>query len=173
MVDSTTTATTLEVPSLTATDSTTTDSTAADGTASASATATNDDVLSPAVANDVTNRNLGIGLGVGIGGVAALGLAGLLLYNHRNKQQQQQSMMDGEEQVNTRWRTQSFMGVVASVVSKLPRSGSLRSKLSNTTSSMVGPGMAYTTDGAPAADSASSPPPPLADAPPMDYQHRY
>ncbi|KAI8970379.1 hypothetical protein BDF20DRAFT_890940 [Mycotypha africana] len=88
--------------------------------------------------NDVNHRALGIGLGVGIGCVAALGLAGMLVYNNRRRRLQQQSLGDyqQQQQVSTRWRPQSFMNVVASVVAKLPRSPSLRSKASTTNTIM-------------------------------------
>ncbi|KAI8885815.1 hypothetical protein K501DRAFT_331676 [Backusella circina FSU 941] len=80
-----------------------------------------------AVNNNVPNKALGIGLGVGVGCIAALGLVGLLFHSKKKKQQ------DDEQPSSqyTRWRPQSFMGVVASVVSKLPRSPSQRSKASS------------------------------------------
>ncbi|ORE04854.1 hypothetical protein BCV72DRAFT_337006 [Rhizopus microsporus var. microsporus] len=78
------------------------------------------------VANNVSNKALGIGLGVGIGCVAALGLAGLIVHNNRKRKE----LMEEDQGIPTRWRPQSFMGVVASVVSKLPRSPSQRSKAS-------------------------------------------
>jgi hypothetical protein len=102
-----------------------------------------------AVKNDgSTNTSLGLGLGLGVGCVAALGLAGLLVHNRR-RHQQQEDQLGGEtprgfngdpapftssfddasspQQSSTKWRPQSFMGVVASVVAKLPRSPSQRS----------------------------------------------
>ncbi|KAI8643761.1 hypothetical protein BD408DRAFT_414492 [Parasitella parasitica] len=112
----------------------------ATATDTAIATATSNDVrISPtdnsdiyansdaAADNDISNKALGIGLGVGIGCIAALGLAGLVVFNRRKKQQQ---LEDDAQSVPTRWRPQSFMGVVATVVSKLPRSPSQRSKAS-------------------------------------------
>ncbi|KAI8145102.1 hypothetical protein BJV82DRAFT_604956 [Fennellomyces sp. T-0311] len=86
-----------------------------------------------AVEGSVSNKALGIGLGVGIGCVAAIGLAGLLVANKRrrsNTQSSSSSSMD-DPNVSTHWRPQSFMGVVASVVAKLPRSASLRSNRSH------------------------------------------
>ncbi|KAG0190871.1 hypothetical protein DFQ28_001419 [Apophysomyces sp. BC1034] len=87
-----------------------------------------------AVSGNMSNKTLGIGLGLGIGCVAAVGLAGLLVHNRRKHQDQLASSrsLAGEEDpnVSTRWRPQSFMGVVASVVAKLPRSPSLRSNVS-------------------------------------------
>ncbi|KAI8388830.1 uncharacterized protein BYT42DRAFT_603257 [Radiomyces spectabilis] len=80
---------------------------------------------SEAVAGSISNRNLGIGLGVGIGCVAVIGLAGLLVHNRRRQQRAASSL---DENVNTRWRPQSFLGVVASVVAKLPRTPSQRSQ---------------------------------------------
>ncbi|KAI7858203.1 hypothetical protein BDC45DRAFT_554307 [Circinella umbellata] len=79
-----------------------------------------------AVEGNVSNKSLGIGLGVGIGCVAAIGLAGLLVANKR-KRENQSSTASYNDDVDTHWRPQSFMGVVASVVAKLPRSASLRS----------------------------------------------
>ncbi|KAI9276948.1 hypothetical protein BDA99DRAFT_122209 [Phascolomyces articulosus] len=79
-----------------------------------------------AVEGTVSNKALGIGLGVGIGCVAAIGLAGLLVANKRRRENQSSSSSYNDD-VNTHWRPQSFMGVVASVVAKLPRSASLRS----------------------------------------------
>lgn len=84
-----------------------------------------------AAGNDSSNKALGIGLGVGIGCIAALGLAGLLIHNRKKKQQLQGPLNDeAAATVPTRWRPQSFMGVVAAVVNKLPRSPSQRSKAS-------------------------------------------
>lgn len=94
----------------------------------------------PSVPSHVSNKALGIGLGVGIGCIAALGLAGLLVHN-RKKQTQVIDNTSGA-QVPTRWRPQSFMGVVASVVSKLPRSPSQRSKASGDMLSSSGGGVA-------------------------------
>lgn len=95
-----------------------------------------------AVEGDVSNKALGIGLGVGVGCVAAIGLAGLLVANKRRRDSTQSSSsspaLDGEEEdpnVSTRWRPQSFMGVLSSVVAKLPRSASLRSQRSQRQSS--------------------------------------
>jgi hypothetical protein len=81
-----------------------------------------------AVNNNVPNKALGIGLGVGVGCIAALGLVGLLFHSKKKKQDDEQQP-SGKQY--TRWRPQSFMGVVASVVSKLPRSPSQRSKASS------------------------------------------
>jgi hypothetical protein len=89
--------------------------------------------------NDIGNKALGIGLGVGIGCIAALGLAGLLVHN-RKKQQQSPLNEEAASTVPTRWRPQSFMGVVASVVSKLPRSPSQRSKASTNMLGGIGTG---------------------------------
>lgn len=74
------------------------------------------------------NKALGIGLGVGIGCIAALGLAGLVVHNRKGKE----NLLNDTQQTvpTTRWRPQSFMGVVASVVARLPRSPSQRSKAS-------------------------------------------
>jgi hypothetical protein len=82
-----------------------------------------------AVNNNVPNKALGIGLGVGVGCIAALGLVGLLFHSKKKKQQDNEQQPSGKQY--TRWRPQSFMGVVASVVSKLPRSPSQRSKASS------------------------------------------
>lgn len=80
--------------------------------------------------NDNSHKALGIGLGVGIGCIAALGLAGLLIYNRRKKNKPMEENFDTSEVPATRWRPQSFMGVVSSVIAKLPRSPSQRSKAS-------------------------------------------
>lgn len=95
----------------------------------------------PSAPNDVNNKQLGIGLGVGIGLLAALGLAGLFVL-HRRKQGQQEIALDDSNSPPTRWRPSSFMGVVASVVNKLPRSPSQRSKASNDMLSNASPGVA-------------------------------
>ncbi|CAO3621334.1 unnamed protein product [Cunninghamella echinulata] len=156
------------------------------------------DILSPDVGNNADDkRNLGIGLGVGIGCIAAIALAGLLIYNHRHKNGQSSSRSfnslgnnNSDDAVNTRWRTQSFMGVVAAVVAKLPRSASLRSKSSSTNSqnnnhhhssysstSMNATGLAYTTSHQlhhnPSASSIGSPPPLTEVNNHVEYQHRY
>jgi F0F1-type ATP synthase membrane subunit c/vacuolar-type H+-ATPase subunit K len=86
--------------------------------------------IDAAAGNDISNKALGIGLGVGIGCIAALGLAGLLIHNRKRQQQAPLNEEAAATAVPTRWRPQSFMGVVASVVSKLPRSPSQRSKAS-------------------------------------------
>ncbi|KAI7905081.1 uncharacterized protein BX663DRAFT_501647 [Cokeromyces recurvatus] len=77
------------------------------------------------------NKELGIGLGVGIGCIAALGLVSLL-FIHKRKKQQKEPMNNEREisSISTRWQPQNFMGVVASVVSKLPRTPSQSSKAS-------------------------------------------
>ena len=93
----------------------------------------------PSIPNDVSNKALGIGLGVGIGCLALLGLAGLLVL-HRRKTQQQIALEETSNSVPTRWRPSSFMGVVAAVVSKLPRSPSQRSKASADMLNAVGHG---------------------------------
>lgn len=82
-----------------------------------------------AVQGSMANKSLGIGLGVGIGCVAAIGLAGLLVANKRRRNSAATSSNEYSDEPgpDTRWRPQSFMGVVASVVAKLPRSTSLRS----------------------------------------------
>ncbi|KAI7870667.1 hypothetical protein BDF14DRAFT_1741162 [Spinellus fusiger] len=81
-----------------------------------------------------SNKILGLGLGLGIGGIAAIGLAGLLVHNHRKKANgADEGVIDSnspEMNVRTRWRPQSFMGVVASAVARLPRSPSTRSNTS-------------------------------------------
>ncbi|KAK4520535.1 uncharacterized protein ATC70_008048 [Mucor velutinosus] len=122
-------------------DPATTDSESATMTNTATATTTSNDVLSTstnnsdiyansdaAAANDISNKALGIGLGAGIGCIAALGLAGLVVFNRKRRQERLSE--DDSQTVPTRWRPQSFMGAVASVVSKLPRSPSQRSKAS-------------------------------------------
>ncbi|KAI8337553.1 hypothetical protein BC941DRAFT_425604 [Chlamydoabsidia padenii] len=96
----------------------------------------NNYIETQAVENDgSTNKSLGLGLGLGVGCVAALGLAGLLVHSRRRNQQQiSDTTQRGDPMDNTRWRPQSFMGVVASVVAKLPRSPSQRSQASSTVS---------------------------------------
>ncbi|KAI9300696.1 hypothetical protein BJ944DRAFT_291504 [Cunninghamella echinulata] len=96
-----------------------------------------------------THQALGLGLGIGIGCVAAVGLAGLLVHNKRkhNESNEMNSHVDDPSasphnssspvsrsntimNSNTKWRPQSFMGVLSAVVSKLPRSPSQRSQTS-------------------------------------------
>ncbi|SAM01225.1 hypothetical protein [Absidia glauca] len=91
-----------------------------------------------AVKNDgSTNTSLGLGLGLGVGCVAAVGLAGLLVHNRRRGQEQDRTVAESSDQL--RWRPQSFMGVVASVVAKLPRSPSQRSQMN--TGMAIGSGL--------------------------------
>jgi hypothetical protein len=78
------------------------------------------------VGTSVSNKALGIGLGVGIGCLAALGLAGLIVHNRRK--QARESL---DPNVTTHWGRQSFMGAVAAVVAKLPRTPSQRSHASS------------------------------------------
>ncbi|KAI9472156.1 MAG: hypothetical protein EXX96DRAFT_347783 [Benjaminiella poitrasii] len=111
-----------------------------------------------AATNDVSNKALGIGLGVGIGCAAVLGLAALAVLHKRNKKHQTRDMMIEQQQqgVSTRWRPQSFMGVVASVVSRLPRTPSQRSKASAITDESIGVAVGH---GEGAAEVSSQPPP--------------
>lgn len=81
----------------------------------------------------VPGNALGIGLGVGIGSIAAMGLLGLLFLYRKKNQDILPSSNNNE--LNTKWRPHSFMNVVASVVAKLPRSPSQKSKSSANTSS--------------------------------------
>ncbi|KAM3580793.1 hypothetical protein VKS41_006852 [Umbelopsis sp. WA50703] len=82
------------------------------------------------VAGDVTNTKIGIGIGVGVGCVAAIGLAGLVLYRRREGRQQDNYDSGSGEPVSTRWRPQSFMAVLGGVVAKLPRTNSTSSRSS-------------------------------------------
>lgn len=126
-------------------------------------------VETQAVKNDgSTNTSLGLGLGLGVGCVAAVGLAGLLVHNRRRLQEQEQAATDTPDQEQLRWRPQSFMGVVASVVAKLPRSPSQRSQMN--TGMAIGSGLGAVELAQDSSHSYSSQPPPLASVHPQ-YQY--
>ncbi|KAI9027365.1 hypothetical protein CLU79DRAFT_741561 [Phycomyces nitens] len=95
------------------------------------------------VNGSVSNKSLGLGLGLGIGGIAAVGLAGLLVHNRRKNESRSNSTIIDDPNARTRWRTQSFMGAVAAAVSRLPRSPSTRSNSSG--ASRVQSGQAFGT----------------------------
>ncbi|KAI9254667.1 hypothetical protein BY458DRAFT_325437 [Sporodiniella umbellata] len=63
------------------------------------------------------NKIIGISVGAVVGCVAAAGLAGMFIYRRR----QDQETEEVPDEVNTRYRTQSFMAVVAGAVAKLPK----------------------------------------------------
>ncbi|ORE05326.1 hypothetical protein BCV72DRAFT_336652 [Rhizopus microsporus var. microsporus] len=85
----------------------------------------------PSVDAEPQSKIIGISVGAVAGCVAAAGLAGMFIYRRR-QDKEQQSEVEPDEHVNTRWRTQSFMAVVAGAVAKLPKrsdsSGSNRSR---------------------------------------------
>ncbi|KAI9249048.1 ras guanine nucleotide exchange factor domain-containing protein [Sporodiniella umbellata] len=72
------------------------------------------------------SKIIGISVGAVCGCVAAAGLAGMFIYRHRQKKQEEEAVPD---ELNTRYRTQSFMAVVAGAVAKLPKRDSARSSL--------------------------------------------
>ncbi|KAG2202950.1 hypothetical protein INT47_008982 [Mucor saturninus] len=87
-----------------------------------------------------TTHKLAIGLGVGFGCLAILGLAVLFLQNYKKKQRishhsptdatsnfffaEKPRSLTSSNDISTRWRPNSFLGVVASVVARLPASRS-------------------------------------------------
>ncbi|KAI7882123.1 uncharacterized protein EV154DRAFT_523147 [Mucor mucedo] len=87
-----------------------------------------------------TTHKLAIGLGVGFGCLAILGLVVLFLQNYKKKQRishhsptdatsnffsaEKPSSLTSSNDISTRWRPNSFLGVVASVVARLPASRS-------------------------------------------------
>ncbi|CAO3630674.1 unnamed protein product [Mucor hiemalis] len=78
------------------------------------------------------SKVIGVSIGAVVGCIAAAGLAGMFIYKRREKNDSQDPEdLNGTSEVNTRWRTQSFMAVVAGAVAKLP-------KRSNSTASTNG-----------------------------------
>lgn len=86
-----------------------------------------------------TTHKLAIGLGVGFGCLAIIGLVILFLQNYKKKQRishhspndtvgkkltENLRSLPSSNDINTRWRPNSFLGVVASVVARLPASRS-------------------------------------------------
>ncbi|KAI8372131.1 hypothetical protein BD560DRAFT_423394 [Blakeslea trispora] len=102
-------------------------------TADKSATASAQDVNGQAIEATAQSKVIGISVGAIVGCLAAAGLVGMFMYRRHQKNHQEQDMeeMDAQSEVNTRYRTQSFMAVVAGTVAKLPtRSDSSSSKKS-------------------------------------------
>lgn len=69
------------------------------------------------------SKAIGISIGAVVGCIAAAGLAGMFIYRRRERTNHDQDVEDMNQtsEVNTRWRTQSFMAVVAGAVAKLPK----------------------------------------------------
>lgn len=68
------------------------------------------------------SKVIGVSIGAVVGCIAAAGLAGMFIYKRREKNDgQDPEDLNGTSEVNTRWRTQSFMAVVAGAVAKLPK----------------------------------------------------
>ncbi|CEP11504.1 hypothetical protein [Parasitella parasitica] len=86
-----------------------------------------------AIENTPQSKIVGISVGAVVGCLAAAGLAGMFIYKRKQTSKHDQDIEDLNQtsEVNTRWRTQSFMAVVAGTVAKLPKrsnsSGSNRS----------------------------------------------
>lgn len=76
---------------------------------------------------NVSNKTIGITVGAAIGCVAAVGLAGMMVYKRKTRQRFDDSIgagnIDGsmDESAQTHWRPTSFMAAVTSVVARLPR----------------------------------------------------
>lgn len=89
----------------------------------------NDEVNSQSVDSTQTtdaapqSKVIGVSVGAVAGCIAAAGLAGMFIYRRREKTNHDQDVEDMNQtsEVNTRWRTQSFMAVVAGAVAKLPK----------------------------------------------------
>lgn len=69
------------------------------------------------------SKVIGVSVGAVVGCIAAVGLAGMFIYKRRERTTHDQDVEDMNQtsEVNTRWRTQSFMAVVAGAVAKLPK----------------------------------------------------
>ena len=67
------------------------------------------------------SKVIGVSIGAVVGCIAAAGLAGMFIYRRREKNSQDIEDLNQTSEVNTRWRTQSFMAVVAGAVAKLPK----------------------------------------------------
>ncbi|KAG1244904.1 hypothetical protein G6F68_015256 [Rhizopus microsporus] len=65
------------------------------------------------------SKIIGISVGAIAGCVAAAGLAGMFVYRRRQSKEQESDVVPDE--LNTRYRTQSFMAVVAGAVARLPK----------------------------------------------------
>ncbi|RUP45351.1 hypothetical protein BC936DRAFT_148278 [Jimgerdemannia flammicorona] len=108
-------------------------------TTSAYPTSTPDSQDTASVIPNIPNKTFGIILGAGVGAIAAVGLAGLLVYRKRESKKKQNFDQaigaEADQQLHTRWRPQSFLNVVTNVVAKLPRSEDGRSNRSSAGSS--------------------------------------
>jgi hypothetical protein len=72
----------------------------------------------------VSNKTIGISVGAAIGCVAAVGLAGMMVYKRQSRRRFEDSIGGGnidEPSPQTHWRPTSFMAAVTSVVARLPR----------------------------------------------------
>lgn len=77
-----------------------------------------------AVNASVSNKTIGISIGAAIGCVAAVGLAGMMVYKRQSRRRFDDSIGAGnidESSPQTHWRPNSFMAAVTSVVARLPR----------------------------------------------------
>lgn len=86
------------------------------------------------IENEPQSKVIGISVGAVVGCLAAAGLAGMFIYKRKQNSKHDQDVEDLNQtsEVNTRWRTQSFMAVVAGAVAKLPN----RSNSSSSTRSV-------------------------------------
>ncbi|KAI8878456.1 hypothetical protein K501DRAFT_336747 [Backusella circina FSU 941] len=123
-------------------DSTTPEATTPDATTPAAATTTPDNDTNNQVTAQSVNQEksvdaepqskvVGVSVGAVVGCIAAAGLAGMFIYKRKQKNAEEQDVEYNDSNVNTRWKTQSFMAVVAGAVAKLPnRSNSQTSQRS-------------------------------------------
>ncbi|KAI9469010.1 MAG: hypothetical protein EXX96DRAFT_654629 [Benjaminiella poitrasii] len=72
------------------------------------------------IESEPQSKVVGVSVGAVVGCLAAAGLAGMFIYKRKQKTNEEQQVSQDTEEVNTRWRTQSFMAVVAGAVAKLP-----------------------------------------------------
>ncbi|KAI8997859.1 hypothetical protein BDB01DRAFT_772688 [Pilobolus umbonatus] len=121
------------------------------------------------------SKVVGVSIGAVVGCLAAAGLAGMFIYKRHQRNVHDKDVEDLNEtsEVNTRWRTQSFMAVVAGAVSKLPNRsnssssqrsigigvmGSLRRAATNASRSLSRSGSSATQQSYGIATSAPAPP---------------
>ncbi|GAB5593602.1 hypothetical protein Unana1_08502 [Umbelopsis nana] len=79
-----------------------------------------------------TNKNIGIVVGLGCVVIGAAGLAGVIISRRQDKARQ---VIMGEGDVQTRWRPQSFLAVVATAVSRFQQTCSRDNSVKSNTAS--------------------------------------
>lgn len=94
-------------------------------TAGTDATVTVDNLASSDTGTaSVSNKTIGISVGAAVGCIAAVGLAGMMVYKRQTRRRFEDSIGGGnhmDDPPQTHWRPTSFMAAVTSVVARLPR----------------------------------------------------